>query len=79
MKWNQVPRHIVGGAVLALCFAIVGALFLLELPGGNREIALVVLGLVLGWGDRVVGFHFGTSEGSSRKTDLLSREGDRSA
>lgn len=71
MKWNQIPRWAIGAAVMLLAFAIVAALFLIELPPGNREVALVVLGVAIGWASSVVQYHFGTSEGSSRKTDLM--------
>lgn len=73
LKWNQIPRHVVGVFVMALSAGIVAGLFLLELPEGNREVALVILGVAVGWGGNVVAYHFGTSEGSSRKTDLMSR------
>lgn len=71
MKWNQIPRWLIGAAVMLLAFGIVAALFLVELPLGNREVALVVLGVAIGWASSVVQYHFGTSEGSSRKTDLM--------
>ncbi len=62
---------LVGGAVMLLAVGIVVALFTLELPPGNREVALVVLGIVIGWGGAVVNYHFGSSQGSKRKTELL--------
>lgn len=61
----------VGIVVMLLAVAIVGGLFLLELPAGNREVALVILGTVIGWAGGVVNYHYGSSEGSKRKTDML--------
>lgn len=74
---KDFARHIVGGFVLALAAGIVAALFLLELPKGNRDVALVILGVVIGWGSAIVAYHFGTSEGSKRKTDAMLEKGGR--
>lgn len=65
------PRHLVGFVVLVLAIGIVAALFLFEIPIGNREVALVVLGVAIGWSNNVVSYYFGTSEGSSRKSEFL--------
>lgn len=64
-------RHIIGVCVLLLAIGIVAALFLLEIPAGNAEVALVVLGVAIGWAGNVVQFHYGTSEGSKRKDDIM--------
>ena len=64
---TELPRHIVGVAVIALCTAMIAALFFVEIPEGNRDIAMVLLGIGMGWGGAVVQFHFGSSEGSKRK------------
>ena len=64
---TELPRHIVGAAVIALCTAMIAALFFVEIPEGNRDIAMVLLGIGMGWGGAVVQFHFGSSEGSKRK------------
>lgn len=68
---KDLPRHLVAAAVLVLAFGIVAGLFLLEIPEGNREVALVVLGIAIGWAGSVVGFHFGTSQGSTRKSEIF--------
>lgn len=78
MRWptfrsGVLARHVIGAFVLLLAAGIVGALFLFEIPDGNREVALVVLGVAIGWGANVVNFHFGTSEGSKTKTDIIER------
>ena len=64
---TEIPRHIIGVAVIALCTAMIASLFFIEIPEGNREIAMVLLGIGMGWGGSVVQFHFGSSEGSKRK------------
>jgi len=71
---KNTPRIAVGIYVLLVAAALMVALFLLELPEGNREIALVAFGIVLGWGSAVVQFHFGSSEGSKQKTEMMADE-----
>ena len=51
---TEGPRHIVGAAVIALCTAMIAALFFVEIPEGNRDIAMVLLGIGMGWGGAVV-------------------------
>ena len=69
---KNVPRNVTGAAVMAIAVTIIVLLFFVPLPQGNDEVALVVLGIAIGWASNVVQFHFGTSEGSKQKTDLLS-------
>lgn len=64
---SDLPRHIIGATVMALCAAMMASLFFVEIPEGNRDIAMVLLGIGMGWGGAVVQFHFGSSEGSKRK------------
>ena len=73
---KDLPRHLTGFFVLLLAFGIVAGMFHWPIPEGNAEVALVVLGVAIGWAGSVVAFHFGTSEGSKSKTDLLTRRGD---
>lgn len=74
---KNAPRHLVGAAVMLLAFGIVAGLFLVEIPASNEEVALVVLGVAIGWAGSVVAFHFGTSEGSSRKQELLDKHTEK--
>ena len=77
MSLKDLPRHLVGLAVMVLAFGIVAGLFLVSIPPSNAEVALVVLGVAIGWAGSVVNYHFGTSEGSSRKQAILDkREGE---
>ena len=64
----------VGIIVMGMAVGIVAGLFALELPEGNREVALVILGTAIGWAGSVVNYHFGSSSGSARKTDMLAEK-----
>lgn len=49
MKKRSIFGYIIGAIVMVLTVGIVAALFTHELPQGNREVALVILGTVIGW------------------------------
>ena len=76
---KSMPRHIVGIAVMLIAVGIIGLLFFVPLPDGNREVALVVLGVAIGWASSVVTFHYGSSEGSKEKSQMLATRPDGTA
>lgn len=60
--------------LLALNALLLAALVLLAIMGiavGVEGVLYMAAGTVLGWGGSAVVYYFGTSEGSSRKTDIL--------
>lgn len=71
---KQLPRNIVAALVMLLAFGIIAGLFLIPIPDSNGEVALVILGVAIGWAGSVVNYHFGTSEGSTRKTDIMNEK-----
>lgn len=73
---KSIPRHITGIAVMLIAVGIIGLLFFVPLPEGNREVALVVLGVAIGWASSVVTFHYGSSEGSKEKSQMLATRPD---
>jgi hypothetical protein len=56
---------------MLMAATISAALFAFPIPPDNQDIAMVMLGIVLGWAGNVVQFHFGSSEGSKEKTALM--------
>lgn len=74
--WKNLSRNVVGAFAMIVAAGILAGLFLVAIPESNREVALVALGVALGWASSVVQFHFGSSAGSVRKTDLLHGPGD---
>lgn len=73
---KNVTRNIVGAFALLIAAGIITGLFLLEIPGGNRDVAMVALGIALGWAGAVVQFFYGSSDGSKAKTELLAGKVD---
>jgi hypothetical protein len=68
---ERIPRHIIGVAVMLIAIGILAGLFFVPIPESNREVALVILGVAIGWAGSVVDYHFGTSAGSVRKTEIM--------
>lgn len=70
-------RSTVGLSAIVGGLTALGMLYFIPVPEGNREALLLAVGLVLGWGSSVINYEFGSSAGSARKTELLSK-GDES-
>lgn len=70
---KNLSRNVVGAFAMLVAAGIIAGLFTVAIPESNREVALVALGVALSWASAAVNFHFGSSEGSKTKTDLLSR------
>ncbi len=71
MKFKDIYMFVLGGLVVIGFFTILYIVFKVELPGGNKDIALILLG-VLGakFGD-VVSYFYGSSKGSTDKTEMI--------
>lgn len=59
--------------LVAMLAGIAGlaALFVVEVPQGNRDPLLVALGVILGWGSNVVQAEFGGSTSGKKLSDAM--------
>ena len=73
---GPILQAIVSIAVLAAFFGTIGGLIGLsvDIPGGIKEILLVLVGVLAASFKDVVGYWLGSSYGSSRKTDQLAQK-----
>lgn len=63
------------GAIIVLCAFFLGYLLATnEIPGGNKDVVMVSVGVILGWGSMVVGYFYGSSKSSSDKNELLGKK-----
>lgn len=62
-------RATVGLAALIGGLICVVLLFFVPIPEGNREAALIAVGLLLGWGGTVVSYEFGSSPSGRKAAD----------
>lgn len=63
--------------VMGSFFIIVNALIFREIPGGNKEILIHVLGIVEGAVMTVVGYEFGSSKGTQLKDKPQIKDEDK--
>lgn len=64
-------------AVLALMvFTLLLGLLFTEVPDGNKEILYLLAGAIIGAFGTAVSYWLGSSEGSAKKTALMSKQGD---
>lgn len=77
---KEIPREVLNLAGGLIAFCLVGLLGFLawafvfrEMPNANREPMLMLMGILSANVGQVVGFFFGTSYGSQKKTDAIER------
>lgn len=75
MNWKRFGREI--GAYVIATVVIVGMLWTLnklfvgEVPAGNKDALMMIIGALVGQFVTIVGFYFGSSKGSDDKNELL--------
>lgn len=60
--------------VFSLFSAVVWALYKVEIPASNRDATNQVLGILYGAVSMVLGYYFGSSASSDRKTELIGKK-----
>jgi hypothetical protein len=75
---KEIPKEILNLAGAAIAFCLVGLLGFLawafvfrEMPATNREPMLMLMGILSANVGQVVGFFFGTSYGSQKKSEAI--------
>lgn len=68
---KQLSRFILGSLCLTLGTAIICGMFFFTIPPENQQVFNTLAGLVIGWGSATVQFYFGSSQGSSDKTEAI--------
>lgn len=62
------------GAIVILCAFLLGYLLATyEIPAGNKDVVMVAVGVILGWGSNIVGYFYGSSKSSADKNELLKK------
>ena len=71
MKSKDIYMYALGGIIVMSILVIIGLLIFYEMPAGNREPLLLILGTLVGSFSSVVNFFYGSSKGSADKTELI--------
>lgn len=73
MKTKDISQIVVGVLVMLSFMVVLWAVFKIEMPATNRDLALILLGVLASKFGDVVAYHFNSSKGSSEKTDIISK------
>ena len=76
MNWftnssSSEERTIISLFMVVVIVALLFLMFIIELPENNKEMAYLVVGGLMGSFTTIIAFWFGSSKGSSDKTDIL--------
>lgn len=78
MTERSTFRYTVGIIAMLGGLAGLGALFMVEVPAGNRDAVVLALGIVLGWGSNIISGEWGSSP-AGREMAKLGVEAQRRA
>ena len=68
---KEIYMYCLGALIVIGFFFILYIVFVAEVPQGNKDLGLLVIGaLVVKFGD-VVGYFFGSSKGSADKNEMI--------
>lgn len=67
-------RFGISAIIFALLLLCIGLLCLGDIPPSNKELLMVIVGGISNMSALVVGYYFGSSEGSKRKTEIMNRD-----
>jgi len=73
MKTKDIYMYGLGAVIVVAILAIVALLVFYPVPPENREAFLIVLGTITGSFVSVVSYFYGSSKGSSDKTELIGK------
>ena len=71
------PLYILAGGVVVGIFALAVALFVVEIPLSNQEVAYMLFGSLVASFGMVVSYFFGSSKGSSDKDSVIANGGKK--
>jgi hypothetical protein len=63
-------RNILAVIIMLGCFILLYFLLIKEMPSPNRDVVMVAVGIVLGYGNSVAGYYFGASKTGDDKAKI---------
>lgn len=70
---KEIYMYVLGAIIVIGSFVTVGISMVKEIPGTNHDIVVMGIGQLLGMCLMVAGYFYGSSKGSSDKTNLLEK------
>ena len=74
MDTREKFMYVLGGVVVVGVITFTAALIFFSIPENNKEMVNIALGAFIGAFLTVVGYFYGSSKGSSDKTQLLTKK-----
>jgi len=69
----DIMAFLVGGTVMASFIIMVLALIYIPIPKDNQDSLTLLIGIIAGGIGSLVGYYFGSSKGSQKKSDLIEK------
>ena len=69
----DVMAFLVGTVVMGTFMIMVLALIYIPIPPDNRDSLTLLIGIIAGGVGTIVGYYFGSSKGSQKKSDLIEK------
>jgi uncharacterized membrane-anchored protein len=73
MKYTDLYMIILGSIIVIGFFALVGVLIFIPIKESNQNILYMVAGGLMGGFMNIIGYYFGSSNGSKMKTEMMDR------
>jgi len=70
-QFKDIYMYLLGALIVAGFFMILYIIFKAQMPEGNKDVGLLVIGALVAKFSDVVGYFFGSSKGSSDKNELI--------
>jgi hypothetical protein len=70
---RELGLYVMGALIVLAISYITLRLFSGDMPTGNRDAIMLVIGYMMNWGGTVVQYFFGSSKGSADKTEQMSK------
>ena len=67
-------QYVLGGIIVIGFFLLLYLLIKQEIPEVNKDVLNLVIGALIGSFTTIVGYFYGSSKGSSEKTELLNKK-----
>ena len=69
--WKQIYQYVLGALAVALVILALWWLVSNPIPEGNRDVVMVLVGVIASGFTMVLGYFFGSSKGSADKNEII--------
>jgi hypothetical protein len=74
MKTKEIFQYLLAGAFILFFFICMSLVILYPMPAENENLIMLSFGTLFGIVNLIAGYFFGSSIGSSKKTDIMNQQ-----